>query len=240
MNSCILLSLAALLFWPRSMAQQPNMRLWLNTGTEEQRIQRLVALGVEPETADHATSSIEPMVLWWSVRSESRQQYAILFLPCSFDSAHLYLMQGTGEDWHTSDRVEFDCHYDNSVSVDISPIRRPTVDDVLVHHVSEGHGTGFSQQNFKVLLVSEGKLKIVLDTEEVLSVSHVPVGSYDLLQRSTFVTIPSVRSHSRVIEETRSTTLNGNLTVQRRHFRWAPSTNRYVPSKFSSVEAGDN
>lgn len=222
------------------MAQEPNMKLWLNAGTQEQRLQRLVALGVEREAADQATSSIEPTIQWWPVRSESQQQYAVLFLPCSLDSAYLYLMRGTGEDWHPSDRAEFDCHYDDSVSVELSPIRMPKVDDVLVHHASEGHGTGFSQQNFKVFVVSEGRLKIVLDTEEVFSVSRVPVGSYELIQRSTFVTIPAVRSHIHVIEETRSTILNGNLTVQRRLFRWAPSTSNYVPLKFSSVEAGDN
>lgn len=214
------------------------MREWLNAETKEERIRRLVSLGVERETADEITSSIEHTVEWLPIRSEKAQEYAILFLPCGLDLANLYLMKRDGGNWQVSDHVELDCHYDGTVSVEISPIRKSTLDEVLVHHAGEGHGTGLSQQNFKVFDVVNGKLKVVLDVEEVIIASAVPAGSRELLQRSVFVTIPIGGSQSRVIEETRSVTLNGKLTVQRRIFRWAESKGSYQPTRFASVVSG--
>jgi hypothetical protein len=148
-------------------------------------------------------------------------------------------MENTGEEWQISDRAVFDCHYDNSVSIGISPARRSVIDDVLVHNANEGHGTGVSWQHFKVLAVAEGKLKVVLDTEEAVVVDRiVPVGRYELHQRSTFVVIPVAHSNSLAIEETRSSVLNDKLTVQRRRFRWAG--NRYLRTRFVPVTVDDH
>jgi len=239
MNARILSRAVFLIFSLQFAPQHNDMRMQLNAGTKEERIQQLVALGVEQKTADEALSPIDPVVEWQPIRTESRQQYAILFLPCTVDSAYLYLMKNVGEEWKISDSADFDCHYDNSVSIGISPARESAVDDVLVHHVSEAHGTGVSFQHFKVITVTEGKLKVVLDTEEVVEASHVvPVGRYNLHQQSTFVVIPVVHSHSVVIEETRSTVLNDKLTVSRRRFRWAG--NRYVRTRFVPLTADEH
>jgi len=59
-------------------------------------------------------------------------------------------------------------------------------------------------------------------------------------QSSTFTLIPIRNSRSRAIEETRSSTLNGKLTVQRRTFRWNATRGKYVPSAFTIVEASPN
>lgn len=238
-NSRFLLILIVLLFCPPLMAQQTDMKVWLNSETKEERTRRLVSLGVERDTADEITSPTEHTVGWLPIRSEKPQEYAILFLPCGLDLANLYLMKSDGREWHVSDHVELDCHYDGTVSVEISPIRKSMVDEVLVHHASVAHGTGLSQQNFRVFDVVSEKLRVVLDVEEAIVASAVPVGSRELFQQSVFVTIPTAGSQSRAIEETRSITLNGRRTVQRRVFRWDESKGRYQPSRFTGVEAVD-
>ncbi len=203
-------------------------------------MQRLVALGVEREVAAQVTTPVDALLKWEPIRTESRRDYAILFLPCAhFDFAYVYLLINEGKDWRVVDHVDLDCHYDNSVFVEAAPIRKPNAEELIVHHAGEGHGTGYWQQNFKVFAVAEGRLKPLLDTEEVASVNRTD-GSYDLLQRSTFVVVPDAKSQSRVIEETRSAVLNGGLKVQRRYFRWDVHTGRYKPSKFISVEAKAN
>jgi hypothetical protein len=174
------------------------------------------------------------------IRTGSPQQDAILFIPCILDSAHIYLLANKGEYWHVTDLEKPDCHYDGSVSIEIAPVRSPGIDEILVHHAGAGHGTGISQQDFNVFAVSSEKLRLELEIEEVVNISRPHRFLYErneLVQHSTFVLIPISRSLSRVIEETRSTTLNDKLTVQRRLFRWSASKSRYLPSKFSPVEA---
>jgi hypothetical protein len=89
------------------------------------------------------------------------------------------------------------------------------------------------QQDFQVFTIAGGKLDMVLDAEEVIVAS--PHGGRELVQRSQFVAVPTKRSHPYDIEETRSATLNGKLTVQRRLYRWAASRGRYIPSSFVGV-----
>lgn len=229
-------SLALLLFPFSVSAQQQNMKMELNSGTNAEKVQKLVALGIERETADVALAPSEPILDWQPVRTKSRDENAILFLPCIRDSAHLYLMKGDGATWSVSDQLEIDCHYDNSVSVEVSPVRNASVDDLLIHHAARAHGTGYAEQHFMVVSVDDGKFKVVLDTEEFVAVYRTPEGSFDRVQRSTFTLIPVSRSHSREIEETRSTVLNGKLTVKRRFFRW--NGTQFSSSEFLRVTVG--
>jgi hypothetical protein len=148
------------------------------------------------------------------------------------DSADIYLLKGDGQQWKITDHDQFDCHYDSSVSFELLDLQRPRFDDLLIHHVGEGHGGGYSQQDFQVFVVAKGKLEMVLDAEEVIVASPKPGPPHDLVQRSQFVAVPTERSHPYDIEETRSSTLNGRLTVQRRYFRWIESARRYLPSRF--------
>jgi len=127
-----------------------------------------------------------------------------------------------------------------SVFVEIASIRNPAIDEVLVHHAGAGHGAGISVQDFNVFAASRGELKLELDTEEVVKLNRPSLGPkdrYDLLQRSTFVLVPVSRSISRVVEETRSSTLNDTLAVKRREFRWSAPKGRYLPSKLFTVSA---
>src|SRR5260370_33986597 len=121
---------------------------WLNHVTPQETVHRLTSLGVHQDVAEQVIVAESPLIKWEQVRSESGQALAIMFLPCTALGAHLYLMVHK-TDWRISDAVDLECYYDDSVSFELASIRKPDVDELLVHHASEGHGTGFSQQNFK-------------------------------------------------------------------------------------------
>jgi hypothetical protein len=212
---------------------------WLNDGPGA--IERLVGLGVDSETAKGFVDSFEENDLhiqWHSVRSDSTALSAMLFLPCNgMGGANLFALKKGTEGWRTTDRVGFDCHYDDTVSMEIAQIHDPNRDEVLIHHACQEHGTGFVQQNYNVFSVAQGKLKLRLDTVEVLDDHQPPERIHDIVRRSTFVVIPILNSRSRAIEETRSSTLNDHLTVQRRIFRWEPKKARYESSGFTPVAA---
>jgi hypothetical protein len=223
-----LMNLVLLLVCLNAPAQQADMNEWLNLGTKTQTKERLVALGVDAEVADSATGLIK----WQTARGDAGREYALLFLPCRLDTADLYLVGKNGVEWQVTDHHQFDCHYDDSVSIEVGDLQTPKRDDVLVHHDSEAHGTNYSQQNFKVFNITGAKLNLVLDTEEVI-IATPP--ARDLIQRSQFTAVPTMRSHPYVIEETRSSILNEKLSVQRRVFRWSNVAGKYVPSKFVRV-----
>jgi len=210
---------------------------WLNDGPGE--VERLVGLGVDQETAKRFVGSFPEDDLhaqWKSLHTQSRVSSAAMFLPCDgLEGASLYALKKGNDGWHVTDRISFDCHYDDSVSMEIAVIHDPNRDEVLIHHSCHEHGTGFVQQNYNVFSLTQGKLKLGLDTVEVLDDHQPPERIHDIARRSTFTIIPIIHSRSRAIEETRSSTLNGQLTVQRRVFRWDPAKGRYSPSPFSEV-----
>lgn len=238
MNRRLLLTGVLLCLSLKLSAQQSDMQRWLNEATPSEKAQRLSALGVDQKAIDDQKDPhLNALVQWQSLRNDSLQNRAILFLPCQIDSAYLYLLAGDEKAWHVIYRAELDCHYDESVSVEISAIRKPSFDEVLVHHAGSGHGAGYSEQDLEIFDVANGKFKTVLEREEVVIASPTPGPKRDLIQHSTFTVIPLNRSRSHVVEETRSQTLNGNLTVLRRLFRWNASSGRYLPSKFIKIEA---
>ncbi|MGO9602488.1 MAG: hypothetical protein ACLQAT_03620 [Candidatus Binataceae bacterium] len=214
-------------------AQQLQMQSWLNTGTNEERVEKMVSLGVERETAELATGE---NLEWRVVRTDAQRETAILFLPCdALSSASLYLLESTSHSWHVTDVVGFDCHYDDSVSVGVTALRSPKADDVFVHHECEGRGTGFLQQNFNVFVVASSKLKLVLSTKEILKESDWPE-THVLNQRSSFALTRATRDGSGGIEEKRRTEKNGKRIVETRTFRWSPKEFRFVPSPFVKVK----
>jgi hypothetical protein len=236
MKSCFFACVAAL-FWGSfpTLAQTSNMNQWLNSGTEKQRIHRLVSLGVERETAELAVS--ERDIRWRPIRSESQHEFALLFLPCNgLAAAYLYLSEKADTGWHITDRFGFDCHYDDSVSFETVALRNPEVDDVLVHHACEGHGTGIVQQNLNVLAVNSEKLKLVLNTEEVIDAW--PSDGHEMHQRSQFASVPTVQPGSSAIEETRCISDNGKVTRQKRLFNWNSTAFRFQPSEFVKIDVG--
>jgi hypothetical protein len=217
-------------------AQQPDMKQWLNAGNDKERTQKLVSLGIKREEAELAVGDT---VEWRVVRSEPRHKLAIMFAPCGgLDSAYLYLFQSSEHGWHVTDSKSFDCHYDESVSIETAPLRGPDTDDVLVHHECEGHGTGYVEQHFNVFAVDSLKLKLVLDAEEIIKENDWPEVR-ERLQRSAFAWVPTPGSPSQDIEETRCTRLNGKLAIQKRSFDWSAERFRFVPSKFVEADPSD-
>lgn len=223
-----------ILMCPWSFAQETDMNSWLNEGNDQNRADRIVALGVPEEVASPIRSGAIDEVVWQPVRIGSTSKAAILFRPCNLSTSYLYLLIQE-ESWQVKDQASFDCHYDDSVSVDVNWVADPNRDELLVHHACVGHGTGYLQQNFKVLSIVRTKFQETMDTDEVLTA--FPVGAPELVQRSTFTIVPLVNSRRRAIEETRSTERNGKLSVRRRYFRWSEDLKRYAPGKFKTVSA---
>ncbi len=226
---------------PPESVSEKQMEDWLTESGKTAN--RLLELGVDPKVAEEFVSSRnspkKPYAHWRFPRTAEKPRSGVLFLPCSWtDFAYLYVVQYVAGVWRVTDNNPLDCHYDESISMEIEAIRNPNRDEIVIHHACAGHGAGFLEQDFSISIVSKGKLKEELATEEVLSTSRVGGPPLDVDQRSTFTAIPIRNSQSRAIEETRSTVLNGKLTVRRRIFRWDAGSGRYVPRRFSTVEVG--
>jgi hypothetical protein len=238
MKKKLLATFCALLSYSLGAVQDVEMQTLINTGTRNERIERLAGLGVERGVAESSTSATAPTLTWLPLRTGAKAAAAILFLPCNAgDSAFLYLF-ANDERWNIKDKAEFDCHYENSVSVELTSAVENGIDDVVVHHANEGHGTGFSQQNFNLFHVIAGRLRLVLDAEKIVRVNRPAVGGDALneTQQSVFVVIPTA-SRPYIVEETRSITRNQQLSVTRRRFRWSAAKGRYLPSRFVPVVA---
>jgi hypothetical protein len=221
--------------------QSSDMERWLNSGKEEERAEHLVSIGLERNVATEYTRKV--YARWLPLRTGQGQNNAILFLPCVRDNAYIYLMEQENNNWRVSDYERPDCHYDMSVSVEIAAIRNPALDEILMHHVCEGHGSGLLQQDFEVYSVAGGKFKQVLDAEEVIfAMQYVDMNTpmNEIHQKSHFVLVPIVNSRSRVIEETQSDQFNKKLTVKRRQFRWNVAKGCYLPTKFVPIVAAPN
>lgn len=234
-----------------AMDRQPDsendieMQNWIIFGGKT--VDRLISLGVERRIAESINSAPTDegtaFVTWKTARIGAKERSGLLFLPChaGWDSAYLFALARQDKSWLVTDHLEMDCHYDDSVSFEVARIRDPDHDEVLVDHACAGHGTGYLEQHFSVFTLSGGKLKNELETTEVLHSYPTAVDRpRDLDQNSTFTVVPIRGSQSRAIEETRSSVLNGMLTVQRRIFRWNAVKGRYVPSIFTIVEASPN
>jgi hypothetical protein len=228
---------------PDSSATDNEMEDWLNENGKE--LDHLVRLGVDTKVADAFTSEDNNGLLfpeWAFARMGMKSRVGVLFLPCNWtDFAYAYLVQFSAGGWHVTDQDQFDCHYDDDVSMAIVQIREADRDEIAIHHACNGRGSGYLEQDFSVYFPTRGKLKVELETEEVLHSSRIGYDRpHDLDRKSTFTIIPISGSQARAIEQTRRSVFNGNLTVQRRIFRWHPTKGRYLPSAFTPVVAAAN
>jgi hypothetical protein len=226
---------------PSESAPDHEWQQWLNDSRT--REDRLLRLGIESRIARALADELnQPTAYarWRSLRAHSVTRSASLFFRCSepLGVAYLFLLERKNESWHVTDHEEFDCHYDDLVSADLVWVRDPRREEIWVHHLGAGHGTGYVQQDFAIFMPVQGKLTNELETEEVVHSYPTAVNvRRDLDQVSTFAAIPVANSRERAIEETRSGTLNGHLSVQRRLFRWNSLKGRYLPSAFKPVVA---
>ena len=207
---------------------------WLNNGPDKERIQKLVELGISSDTATLTIDS-ESSLNWLSLRNPDPNQQAILFLGCNgLEGASVWVVGKKSGHWHVTDSLGLDCHYDDSTSVELAWIRDPASDEIFVHHDCGDRGTGYFDQHFQVLAIDRGKFVKELDVTDAL-LDDEP--ARQLTQRSTFAAIPIAGSKLRAIEETRSSTLNGQLRVERRSFYWSAKARQYLPSDFAVVSA---
>lgn len=224
-----------LLLFQTAFSQEDKINFDLRFGPKQERIARLARMGIDRELAEAALERSEgPEIEFHSMRDGRGPRLASLVLPCKIVTTCLFALDKDKDDAHVTDKVEFQW-FGEPISVDVARIG-PDLDELLVHNVSEGHGTGIDQHDFKVLRIVRGKLKTVLDTRESEWVARVPIGSYVLNQRSQFVIVPEIHSQWRVLEETRSTDVNGELKVERRYFVWNHSEGKYLPSGFEKIE----
>jgi hypothetical protein len=109
-------------------------------------------------------------------------------------------------------------------------LRRADADDIVVHHLNDGHGTGIAVGQTKVFSVLDDKLVETMSTEDFLH--EWTVGSGQETERhSTFLRFPD-----RSLEETRTTAINGDLkTVERRFWQWSTQPRKFVAGPFVIV-----
>lgn len=224
---------------------------WFNTGTNQEKTNRLASIGVDKKIAEaFFQDSRKPSPKWADLASMAGTDRALIFLPCSsLDRAYIYLMAKQTGRWSITDWNSFDCHYDESVAFTVEHLRSSHIDEIFVHHACEGHGTGYLQQDFFIFEARNGKLREIMDAAEVLRAYPVD-GSPQIEQSSRFQIIPSDHSSSKQIEEIRtkrisrrtdfseggSTQAISHTKVQRRIFRWDSKRRRYIASPYAAVQ----
>jgi hypothetical protein len=219
-------------------SQNPEtMSNWLN-GSPKETTKRLMALSV-PENVARIYGEEQSFLKWQILRKGADTNWAVMFLPCELDDAYVYVMHYDGTAWHATDSDSFDCHYDMSVRFKLAPVLLKGDDAVLIHHANEGHGTGYVEQHFEIEIVKAGKLRVVLDRQEVMLLA--PPRGQEIRERNDFVLLPALKIFPRIVEETKTTrTGEDELQVQRRYFRWSEKNGEYLPSRFIAVKISSN
>jgi hypothetical protein len=227
---------------PSDLNNDVSMQDWIVKA--DTRAERMSSLGIESAFAEEwnseAMSGFTVYPRFKSFRIGADRHAAVLFLPCTTlptQTARLYLLIPDNHMWKVTDHLELDCHYDYNVTFEIASIRDPQRDEILIHHVCVGHGTGYLVQVFYIYSVNGQKLKLELQADELRHEFPIGISPLELSSNSIFTMIPVAGSRSWVIEETCSQNRNGKFTVQRRQFRWNPARARYEPSPFTLVEA---
>jgi hypothetical protein len=216
-----------------------EMEQMLAQADGHQKAGLLARLGIDSACAKNAAESLLPgqAIALRPLRERGATHYGIVFLPsgtgaCSF----LYLLQGSDEEprkdaWHAIGQQTLDC-WDMACSFEIMPLRSADVDDVVVHRVNLGHGSGYAEDQTQVYSVLDGKLLQTLATEDSL-IQETWGTDITLNRSSTFQRFPG-----QVLEETRSSSDNDKLKkVERRYWRWSERKRRFFASPFHAVVA---
>jgi hypothetical protein len=213
------------------------MEKMLDLADAHQKADLLARLGVDPVIAKNVAEDLlagEKIELK-PLRAKGEADYGVAYLPGGFRvCGYLYLLQGSDEDpvkkaWHVINHQQFDC-WDMACSFEILPLRQPDVDDIVVHHVNEGHGSNYLADQTQVFSILNGKLQQTLVTQDHLDEGGV-AGSDALEQSSTFLRFPG-----NALEETRTTTVNDKLKkVERRYWRWSEQKRKFIPGQFRLI-----
>jgi hypothetical protein len=214
-----------------------EMENMLDVANTHQKANLLTRLGVDPKIAQYVAEDLlaGKKIELKPLRAKGEAHYGVAYLPGGFRvCGYLYLLQGSDEDpvkkaWHVINHQQFDC-WDMAYSFEILPLRQPDVDDIVVHHVNEGHGSNYLADQTQVFSILDGKLQQTLATQDHLDEGGV-AGSDALEQSSTFLRFPK-----NSLEETRTTTVNDKLKkVERRYWRWSGQKRKFVPGPFRLI-----
>jgi hypothetical protein len=215
------------------------MENMLDLADAHQKADLLARLGVDPVIAKDVAEDLlaGKKIELKPLRAKGETHYGVAYLPGGFRMySYLYLLHGSDEDpvkkaWHVINHQQFDC-WDFACSFEILPLRQPDVDDIVVHHVNEGHGSNYLADQTQVFSILNGKLQQTLVTQDHLDEGGV-ADSDALEQSSTFLRFPG-----NALEETRTTTVNDKLKkVERRYWRWSEQEHKFVPGQFRLIVA---
>ena len=215
------------------------MEQMLDLANANQKADLLARLGADPAIAKCAAEDVLPgrKIELKPLCAKGEVHYGFAYLPGGFRACgYLYLLQGSDEEpvkmaWHVIHHQQFDC-WDMTCSFEILPLRQPDVDDIVVHHITEGHGSSYLADQTQVFSILNGKLQQTLVTQDHLQEGGV-AGSDVLEQRSTFLRFPG-----NALEETRTTTVDYKLKkVERRYWRWSEQKHKFVSGQFRLIVA---
>src|ERR1039457_157627 len=219
---------------PIPLGKLDVMENMLDLADAHQKADLLTRLGVDSVIAKDVAEDLlaGKKIELKPLRAKGEAHYGVAYLPGGFRMCgFLYLLQGSDEDpvkkaWHVIDHQQFDC-WDMECSFEVLPLRQPDVDDIVVHHVNEAHGSNYLADQTQVFSILNGKLQQTLVTQDHLDEGGV-AGSDALEQSSTFLRFPN-----NVLEETRTTTVTYELKkVERRYWRWSEQQRKFVPGPF--------
>ncbi len=221
---------------PIPLGKLDEMENLLQLADADQKADLLVRLGIDSAIADQAAHNPLPgqTIELKPVRAPGKTHYGFAFLPSGTGtSCYLYLLAGSAdfakEPWRVMDSRQLDWWFEPS-SLIIAPLRRADADDLVLHHIMEGHGSGYAAYQMQVFSILDGKLVQTLATRDYLY--EVTVGEEDSLeQTSTFLQFPG-----NLLEESRTSARNGNpKQVERRYWYWSEQDNKFLPSPFAPV-----
>jgi len=145
------------------------MQVWLNQAGAAQKVDFLMRLGVDPVLGKNVVEELIPgqQIELHPVRSPGATQYGVVFLP-GFRGCFLNLLEEKMDDagklnWRVIDQQTLDC-WDGAATLELIPLRVAGWDDLVLHHVNVGHGSGYLKEQTLVFSVMNGRLVRVLET----------------------------------------------------------------------------
>lgn len=224
---------------PIPLGTLDEMESAVDLAAPAQKSDLLARLGVDPTIAEIAANRLLPgeKIVLRPLRGKKEGGYAVLFLPSGTGTeCSLYLLSGSDANppkssWRAIDHRPLNC-WDGTASLELMPLRLSDSDDIVLHHVNKGHGSGLVADQTQVFTVLKDKLLLTLATGDFLL--QATAGTNDSLeQRSTFLRFPDLS-----LEETRTSAMNGALNqVQRRYWRWSEPDHKLIQTPFVAVAA---
>jgi hypothetical protein len=208
-------------------------------GEPKQREDLLSRLGVNSQSAHGASVAVVETVI--KVDELDGTGMNVLFLPClgpGLPTAHLFLLRPVAKQgWRVADDEPLDCWFQNA-TYQLLSIPGHVQQAVLAHHVNNGHGSGFVQDDMVLFKVEAGHLSTALRTAEYKR-EDIVGDDKTVEQQSTLQPFPDGS-----LEETRATTVyvwddrasreQARLTsIERRRWRWDKTSLSFVAGEFA-------